>query len=163
MKYLTTVLLITVLAGSGIGIMTPVMAAEHGKKGMHMMHGMGHGKHHGKGWKSTLTDEQKKQVARLKLDYKKKVYPVKAKMRQTKVELALLITADKPSQNDIDKKIDELAKLKAEKMRLKAAHKIEVRKVLNDEQRVKFDMKMLKKAYHGKKGHDKKRYHHGRH
>lgn len=159
MKYLTTVLLISVLTG-GLGMMTPAMATEHGKQGMgmKMMHGKGHGMGHDGCWKSSLTDVQKKQVAKLKLDFKKKVYPIKSKIRQAKVELALLVTADKPNQKDIDKKIDEIVKIKSEKIRLKVAHKIEVRKILNEEQRVQFDMKMLKKAFHGKKGG-----HHGRH
>jgi len=58
-----------------------------------------------------------------------------------------------PDQKAINKQIDKIVKLKAEKMRLKAAHKVEVRKVLNDDQRVQFDMKILKSAYHGKQGH----------
>jgi len=158
MKHLTTALLLTALAGGGLGVMMPVMAAEQGQQGMRMMHDKGYGRHHRDGWKSTLTEEQTKQVGKLKLDYKKKVYPIKAKIKQAKVELALLITANKPNQKAIDSKIDEIMKLKATKMRLKAAHKIGVRKVLNEEQRVQFDMKMLKKAYHGKKG-----YHRGHH
>ena len=166
MKYLTTVLLVAALAGGGMGMMSPVMASEHGMRGMQMGQGMGQGMgkgmRHGGGWKSTLTEEQSKQVARLKLGFKKNVYPIKAKMKQTKVEMALLITANKPNQKDIDKKIDEILKLKAGIMRLKIAHKIEVRKVLNEEQRVQFDMKMLKKAFHGKKGHGKMGCHHGR-
>lgn len=142
MKYLTTALLITALAGAGMGVITPVMANEHGKRGMH---------HDGGSWKSTLNEAQTKQIDQLKLNYKKKVYPIKAKIKQTKVELALLITAKKPNQKGVEKKIDEVVKLKAKKMRHKAAYKIEVRKVLNAEQRVQFDIKLLKKAYHGKK------------
>ena len=64
-----------------------------------------------------------------------------------------VITSDNPKQDQINQKIDQIVKLKAEKMRLKAAHKIQVRSVLNEDQRVQFDMMMLKKAYKGKKGH----------
>lgn len=149
MKKLLTALIVSSLALAGTGISTMAMA-DHGKG----MHGMYHG---GGGWKSSLTDEQRTQIDSLKLEYKKKKYPLKAKLKQAKVDLALLMTSDNPSQNAINKKIDEIVKLKKEKMRLKASHKIAVRKLLNKQQRVKFDMKILKKAYrdktHGQHGH----------
>jgi len=141
---------------------SPAMASQHGMKGMGMMHhdGMGMMSQRGGGWKASLTEEQRNKVGKLKLDYKKQVYPLKTKIKQAKVELALLMIADKPNQKNIDKKIDSIVKLKAKKMRLKARHKVNVRKVLDATQRVKFDMKVLKKAYHGK---GKKRgYHHAR-
>jgi len=156
MKLLTT-LFSTILMTGSLALAMPAMADEHGMGNMHgMMHGDGAGKygmHHGAGnWKATLTAEQQQQVSKLKLDYKKKVLPIKARIRQAKIELALLITADKPDQKAIDKKIDEILKLKGEKMRAKARHKIEVRKILNEQQRVAFDLHVLKKSSRGKQG-----------
>jgi len=148
MKLLTT-LFSTILVAGSLALTMPAMADEHG-----MMHGKDstrYGMHHGYGnWKATLTDAQQQQVSKLKLDYKKKVLPIKARIKQAKIELALLMTADKPNQKAIDKKIDEILKLKGEKMRAKANHKIEVRKVLNETQRVAFDLHVLKKASRGK-------------
>ena len=147
MKHLTTAVLLTALTATGLGVMTPVLAEQHGRHGMGMMQ-------KGGGWKASLSEKQQIQVSTLKLDYKKKKYPLKTKIKQLKVELALLMTTDKPNQKAINNKIDEIVKLKAQKMRLRANHKIAVRKVLNEQQRVRFDMKILKKAYHGKKrGH----------
>jgi Spy/CpxP family protein refolding chaperone len=160
MKHLSAVLLITSLAAGGLGISQTALADSHGMGMGHMdgkQYRMGHG---GSGcWRASLTDEQRKKLDPLRLEYKKKVYPLKAKIKQAKVELALLIGSDSPKQKDIDKKIDEIAKLKAEKMRLKATHKIAVRKLLTPEQKTKFDMKLLKKAYKGKSGF-KHGYHH---
>ena len=154
MRHQASLLLVAIMA---ITLTLPAVAAEHGGHGMHQMHGSGHGQGHGRhhgddGWKSTLTAEQSAQIDKLKLEYKKQAYPIKAKIKHAKVELALLISSDSPNQKDIDKKIEEIAKLKAEKMRVKSTHKIKVRKVLNDEQRVQFDLKLLKKAYSDKKG-----------
>lgn len=153
MRYLMRTLILL----AGLGLMAPASAQQPGM-GTAMMHGergmapgkdgMRHGSH---GWKATLSDTQRKQLAALKLDYKKKVYPLKARLRQVKVDLALLLGTDKPSQKSIDQKINAISKLKAEQMRLKAAHRIAVRKMLNEAQRVQFDMKLLKKAYHGKR------------
>ncbi len=160
MKIFSTVVLISALASGGFGLVAPVAVADHGKQSMHMMHGKGHGGHHDRCWKATLSDEQKSKVAKLKLDFKKKKLPIKSRLRQAKVDLALLIISDSPDQNEIGKKIDEIAKLKAEKMRLKADFKIKLRNELNDEQRVLFDTKMLKKAYHGKKKGGHRKGHH---
>ena len=144
MKTLTTLIIITALT-AGISIAPPALAHHGGGIGMGMMH------RGGGSWKATLTDEQQTQIAKLKLGYKKKKYPLKAKLKQAKVDLALLMTSDNPSEKAINKKIDEILELKSQKMRLKSSHKIAVRKLLNEEQRVKFDMKILKKAFHGKK------------
>ena len=156
MKNLVAVVLSTALMGSGLGVAGLALADEHGMGGMH---GGGYGMYHHRdgGWKASLTDEQSKQIDKLRLDYKQKSYLLKAKIKQAKIELAMLITSNDPKQKDIDKKIDEILKLKGEKMRLKAAHKISVRKLLTDEQRVQFDLHVLKKAAGGKKG---KGYHH---
>jgi hypothetical protein len=58
--------------------------------------------------------------------------------------------------NAINKKIDELTKLKNDKMKEKYKYLAAKRKVLNAEQQVRFDMHVIKKAMHGKgKGHCK--------
>ena len=160
MKYLIAAVLSTALIGSGMGLAGSALADEQGMHDMGAMHGKGYGMYyHGGGdsWKASLTDEQSKQIDKLRLDYKQKAYLLKAKIKQAKIELAMLITADSPKQKDIDKKIDEILKLKGEKMHIKAAHKISVRKLLTEEQRVQFDLHVLKKAAGGKKG---KGYHH---
>lgn len=127
-------------------ISTPVFA-QHGG-GKCMMHKDG-------GWKASLTESQQNQLAKLKLNYKKDKYLLKSKLKQAKVELAMLVTSDKPEQKALDNKINEIVQLKSKKMHTKVKHKIAVRKLLNEDQRVKFDMKVLKKAFHGKK-HKKK-------
>lgn len=59
MKYLKLALLSTVLMMVGIGFSTLAMASQHGKS-HHMQEGGHHCKHHGGGWKATLTDVQRK-------------------------------------------------------------------------------------------------------
>ena len=143
MKPLISAILITILA-SGSGLISSAMADEHG----------GHGMHHGhNSWMTSLTDKQTKQINKLKLEYEKQVYPIRAKIKQARVELGMLIIADKPRQKDIDNKIDNIVKLKAQKMRLKIAHKIEIRKILTEDQRVQFDKRVLDRFSRDKKGH----------
>ena len=133
-----------------LGLATTAVA-DHGH-GMHQ--GMHHGMHGGAGmcgtsWKDTLTDEQRTALAKLKLDYMKVKAPIKAKEKEKKL-------TDKPDMNAINKKIDELTKLKNDKMKEKYKYIAAKRKVLTAEQQVLFDMRVIKKAMHGKdKGHCK--------
>ena len=164
MKTLTTFILGILITAGGISIPLIVAAEpspgwEHGR--MHegrMMHDAGkmdgYGAKHGFGhsWKASLTDEQRKKVDKLRLSYKRDKYLLKAKYKQAKIEFALLITKDLPSKSAINKKIDQITKLKKEKFQLKANHKIDVRKVLSDDQRVKFDLAVLKRMAKGNHG-----------
>jgi Spy/CpxP family protein refolding chaperone len=152
MKVLTTVALGLLLIIGTVGIPSPATAShsphwEHSKK----LDGM-HGDRHmsGKRGMANLTDQQQTKIDKLRLEHKKKKYLLKAKMRQAKVEFALLITTDAPNKSAIDSKIDQIAELKKEKLQLKASHKIQVRKLLTVDQRVQFDLYVLKKAAKGK-------------
>ena len=142
MKNLHITLFITALMVGSLYLITPAIA-----KGGYSS------------WKDTLTQEQQQQVAKLKLDFKTLALPNKAKIKQARIELALLVTTDKPNQDAIDKKVDEVLKLKGANMRAKARLRIEIRKVLNEAQRVKFDLHVLKKASHGKKRSHHKGHH----
>ena len=119
--------------------------AMHGGMGMYDGPGM-----YGASWKNTLTNEQRSKVAKLKLEHIQIVAPLKVKIKGAKVQLAMLVTADKPDMNAINKKIDELTSLKNEKMKSKYQYIIAKRKVLNAEQQVLFDLHVMKKALHGK-------------
>ncbi len=123
---------------------------KHG--GMHR--GGKHGGPHlyGDDWRETLTDEQKAQLDRLHVAYAKTKAPRKARMKALKVELATLATAAEPSQKAIDAKIDQLLQTKREAMRAKYAYIADQRKVLTPEQQVSFDMHLIHKTMHGKKG-----------
>ena len=153
-------LFMTLMLLISLGLTVPAMADQgygmhhggmHGGKGMHDESGMC-----GMSWKKTLNDEQRAQLAKLKLDHMKGMAPLKAKMKSLKVDLAMLVTADKPDTNVINKKIDELTKLKNDKMKAKYQYIAAKRKVLTAEQQVLFDMHLIKKAMHGKdKGHCK--------
>lgn len=152
MKALTTFALGLLLTIGAIGIPSLATADHSPRWEQSKKHDDMRGGRHmsGKRWMATLTDQQQNEMDRLRLEYKKKKYLLKAKMRQAKVEFALLITTDAPNKSAIDSKIDQIAELKKEKLQLKANHKIQVRKLLTVDQRVHFDMYVLKKAAKGK-------------
>ena len=140
---------------SGIAFTTytfadPVPPMGHGEHPAEM-HGDWHGHGfrgycHDDSWQDTLSDSQQKDVQKARLSYSKKKDLVTARIKQAKVELATLLTDDSPSHNAINKKIDEISKLYSEKLQAKADYKIQIRKILNTDQRVKFDMELMKHA-----------------
>lgn len=154
----------------GLAFGTTTMADPSSGKGdgydrHHMMHGDRHGGHmmqeggkgcHKSSWKESLTDVQKEKIKKMKLDFLKVKYPMKARMKTIKIDLAVLATAGSPDQKAINAKIDELLALKKNLLKAKYAHKIAVRKELKPEQKVAFDKHMLKKAKR-----KKSRSHHG--
>ena len=90
-----------------------------------------------------LTDEQQAQIETLRLDHQKQMMTLKGQLSSLQTEMKILLTEDSPSVNkikDLAAKIGE----STEKMAMeKANHRIEVRKLLTDEQKAKFDMMTL--------------------
>jgi Spy/CpxP family protein refolding chaperone len=164
MKTLTTLALGLLLSAGALGLSTPAGADpqprwERGAMHEEMMSGgvhehMPHGRYsamHGGGcgrdayWMSDLSDQQRKDMDKLRLEYTQQKALLKGQILQAKTELAVLITNDAPNKSDIGKKIDQIATLKKNKLQLKTDHYLQVRKLLTAEQRVKFDMHVLKK------------------
>ncbi|GJL56465.1 MAG: hypothetical protein NPIRA02_35970 [Nitrospirales bacterium] len=72
--------------------------------------------------------------------------------------MPILVTQDNADQGAINKKIDEVLKLKKEYMQKNIHLKLPCAAFLTPEQRVTFDMQILKKVVHGK-GHGSKKGH----
>ena len=136
---------------------------KHGQGAMKGCHGAGHGKahgrkhghggHHGKTlygphWKTTLSPEQAKELDRLRVEYAKRKAPLKAKAQAVKLHLSVLATADEPDTAAINARIDDLLKLKRQMMEHKYGYVAAKRRVLTPEQRVSFDMDVLKRSKH---------------
>ncbi|MCK5077693.1 MAG: periplasmic heavy metal sensor, partial [Calditrichia bacterium] len=101
-----------------------------------------------------LSTEQQKQMKTLRLKMEKAMLPLKADMMKAKGELRLLKAEDKPVLKSINNKIDEVTNLKAKIMKLKAKHHLEVRSILTEEQRLKWEQHQFhKKGRKGHKGH----------
>lgn len=86
-----------------------------------------------------LTDDQKTQMQAIRLENQKKSTPLKAQLGIKKAELKALQVAEKTDVKAVNAKIDEIAKVEAELMKLAVDGKMKTRALLNDEQKVKFD------------------------
>lgn len=93
-----------------------------------------------KGDMLNLTAEQKTQIEKLKTAHMKEMIGLKNQLKEKKAHLRTVTTVDKVDMVEVNKTIDEIGVIKTEMMKKKEAHKQEVRKLLTEEQRLKFDM-----------------------
>lgn len=105
-----------------------------GRQGMHGCRMSGH-----KGMIPGLSEEQQDQIKTLRTEHMKERQSLQNQMAEKKARLRTLSTADKVNMAEINKVIDEFGKMRTQMMKLKEQHRQEVRKMLNDEQRVFFD------------------------
>ena len=156
MKYIMTILLASALFGGGFGLSGMAFADQHGAGYDKCEHGHHKGMHHHMGWMKGMSDEQRKQMEAMHEDLWKNMRALREKMQAAQQELNKQIATDNTDQKAIDQKIDEIVKLKKQKMQLMVKHKIAVRKILNKEQRTMFDdhmSNMGKNCMHGKGHH----------
>ena len=80
----------------------------------------------------------------MKVKHIKEITPLKNELTEKKAHLKTLESAEKPDKDAINKTIDEIYLLKAEVTKKQSAFRQDVRKLLNDEQKIIFDMHQSK-------------------
>ncbi|MBL1260324.1 MAG: hypothetical protein COB33_007325 [Thiotrichaceae bacterium] len=118
--------------------------ADH--KGKHKEgHKKKKGHHLSPHWAKTLSDEQRVAVDKmhLKLDTQHAVLKAQATLLQK--ELNVMTAKDGAHQTAIHSKIDELMAIKAEIMKHRYDHLTEMRDALTEQQRISYDMSILKR------------------
>lgn len=100
-----------------------------------------------------LTDEQKEKIDKLRTEHLKKMLPLKNELGEKEAQMRTLTTAENVSMSKINSKIEEIGTLKIKMAKEREAHKQEIRKLLNEKQRLIFDTFPPK----GKKGFGKHR------
>ena len=86
-----------------------------------------------------LTEEQVEKMKALRLKNQKKSLKVKNELGEKKAKYKTLATDDKVDMKAVNKVIDDIAKLIAKQMKLKAAYHQAIRSELTDNQRIRFD------------------------
>gem|GEM_PF-4668199 len=87
-----------------------------------------------------LTAEQSEQIAKLRLDHQKMMLEYSNFLAEKKAQLVILEKSEKPDLKKINSKIDEISDLQNKKMKATSEHKVKIRSILTDEQRVKMDL-----------------------
>jgi len=86
-----------------------------------------------------LTEEQQEQITDLRTAYLKDIQPLKNELNINKAKLDALLTEDNPQVNEINNLIENNGKIQIEIRKKQVAHQLEIRKLLDDEQKVIFD------------------------
>ncbi len=115
--------------------------AKH--KGGHKKKKKGH--HFSPHWAKTLSDEQRVAVDKMHLKLSSQHSVLKAKAALLQKELNAMTAKDGADQAAIHAKIDELMAIKAEIMKLRYDHLTEMRNALTEQQRISYDMSILKR------------------
>ena len=91
-----------------------------------------------------LTQDQKDKIEVLRTANQKTMLTFKNQLAVKNAQLEVLTTADKPDVAAINKMIDEIGALKIDMQKKRAEHRLAVRNLLTENQRIQFD------ASHGK-------------
>ncbi len=139
----TTVVLLTMIMGL---FSFSVNAQNNMKKG-----GMGNCQGKMMGFLN-LSAAQQTQMEQLKTKHMQETQTLRNQMGEKKAHLQTLRTAKSVDMKAVNTTLKEISALQLKMAQSREAHFQEVRKILNDEQRVKFDAKISNKNFHSGQG-----------
>lgn len=125
---------------------------QQGQRGRHGNHDREHKRERGMAMLN-LTDAQKDQMKLLRIEHEKTIKSDQQTLKLKMVELSNLVANDDPSEKEVNKLTDEIGGLQTALLKAQIAHRIEVRTILDEEQKLKFDkMKLGRRGIGGKRG-----------
>ena len=98
-----------------------------------------------------LDEEQQAQADLLRTDMQKAMIPLRADLNIKKAELKQLMVQTKPDEKAIMSQVETIGGLKTEIQKLKVAHKLQMRSILNEDQKAQFDMQQLRNGKKNKR------------
>ena len=94
-----------------------------------------------------LTEDQITQMKELHTAHLKDILPLNNDLRINNAKLQALQTEDEPDLKEINGLIEKNGNLRTELLKKKVAHKMEIRSLLTDDQKVFFDNRMQRMRY----------------
>lgn len=92
-----------------------------------------------------LSDDQQAKIEALRISHQKEMLPLRNTLNEMHAKMQTLATADKADMKAINALIDDMSVVKTKMAKINAAHRQDVRNILTDEQRIKFDSQPRKK------------------
>ena len=93
-----------------------------------------------------LTDAQEEQMKNMRIEHQKSIKGDQQSLKLKMVELSNLVSNDNPDPKQVDRLTDEIGNLQTALFKAQIGHRMEVRTILNEEQKLKFDQMKL---HHG--------------
>jgi len=94
-----------------------------------------------------LTDAQQEQLKSLRLELYKEIKPLRSKMIELKAREQTLLLEDKVDMKALNSVIDEQSDLNNKIRKLRAEHRVKVRAMLTDEQKMIMDQRRSSRNY----------------
>lgn len=104
-----------------------------------------------------LTENQKAQIKDIREESREKMEPQREEMKKLRSKMMELKSAENPDQEQINRLIDEQAKLKAQMEKTRTASELKVRELLTPEQRKVFDAQQKEKMQKREKSMSEKK------
>lgn len=92
-----------------------------------------------RGWKKTLTPEQRLEVDKLHSELEKELSPLRARIGEKRAEIRKIAASDNPDITSLRRLVDEIGTLEKEAMLSRYESMIKVRSLLTPEQKAAFD------------------------
>jgi len=86
-----------------------------------------------------FTEEQQEQIKTIRLETAKEMQPLRNQLNELEARQQTLSTAEKADMNAIYKNIDKISEVRADIQKLMAKQRQDIRSLLNEEQKLKFD------------------------
>lgn len=86
-----------------------------------------------------LSDEQKEQIREIHLDGQKEMLPLKTQLQEAHANLRTLTVADNYDEAEVQEVIGKISELTETMLITRVEHRQQIRELLDDDQRVKFD------------------------
>jgi len=93
----------------------------------------------------SLTDQQKGQMESMAFQHQKQMIPLRADLKLAKLELREIMATARVDEKAAISKNEKISSIKAEISKMKLLHKLEMRKILTEEQQAK--LKDLKREH----------------
>jgi len=95
-------------------------------------------------FQSNFSEEQLVKMKELRLEYAKNSLEIKNKLKVLTAEYHGMMTGEKQDLNAINKKIDQMQELKTQLFKMSTKHKLDVRNLMSEEQKIQIDSRMSK-------------------
>ncbi len=102
-----------------------------------------------------LTADQQKKIDALRLDFQKKILPLRSEVQTLRANFKLLVIDDKASEGKLKTQLQKISAKRQEMALLRAKHQRSVRALLTVEQKIKFDQHILSEKKGSRKNHGK--------
>lgn len=90
-----------------------------------------------------LTDQQQAKIEKLRLQFEKEMLPLRDKVKSLNTEYRLMVIDEKASKAQLKAQLDKISALRTTMALKRAEHQRQIRNLLTDEQKLKYDQHYL--------------------